>query len=699
MRRSLFNCGALTGPAAAKQKSKTVTRLKDLLLPLSAFVLLCVSCKQEPFNPGPPDGEEPEEVTPGGILQPSDVPNYDMIYMTSEFYKKERGWSVTSTFYDPLLPTSLYYFGRSKQSEHFILFWDKDYGTTPPDKSPAPYTLDTDKFLSWCEEIYAYYVNTLKFAHFTPSTKSYLDSYKFQIYLWHQTEWAAYGSGPDDNITGCLWINPDAANSRSTVAHEIGHSFQYQTACDLILNKEVSDISTAAFRYDQGQGSTFWEQTAQWQAFQLCPEETFTNYYFSNFCDNAHRHFNHEDMRYGSYFFHYYWVDQYGMDAVAKVWRSARKPKDALESYMAAYSLSLEAFNAQLYDYAARCATWDFSQIRSDGARYAGAVGWKGSDAGEGYYRVDASKAPEATGFNLIPLSATPGQEIKLEFTGLPNEPGFNKSGDASVAGWTLGFVSLGTDRITRSYSEPVLASAAGGNRAEASWTVPAGAGNVWAVVACTPSAYIGHNWDENNSNDRHWPYKLRFSVDGQVQDLSAPSSGSLNGAGVGSTYSWTLSGTTIAVNVNIDTDEAAARGGFQVGYFELPVEKVNAFIGADVRDLDESSFTCYNPDGTQVDMTSYKPGMWVDASGKACAWSSGTAFWQWYVWGGKKDKNGNKITYDGDPDGSGENQGRFLVGMHPDKVAAAKGKTLVFNNKIAANGTSFDFIITYKYL
>lgn len=103
----------------------------------------------------------------------------------------------------------------------FIIFWDKDFGDKSPDESAAPYHLDTEAFLQWCEEIYDYYVNTLKFAHYTALDKSYLDSYKFQIYLWHQTEWAAYGSGPAEDITGCLWVNPEAANSRSTVAHEI----------------------------------------------------------------------------------------------------------------------------------------------------------------------------------------------------------------------------------------------------------------------------------------------------------------------------------------------------------------------------------------------------------------------------------------------------------------------------------------------
>jgi hypothetical protein len=159
------------------------------------------------------------------------------------------------------------------------------------------------------------------------------------------------------------------------------------------------------------------------------------------------------------------------------------------------------------------------------------------------------------------------------------------------------------------------------------------------------------------------------------------------------------MSGTTISVDVDIDTDDAASRGGFQVGYFELPVDKVNAFIGTDVRKLDESSFYGVNADGSKIpEFTSYKPGMWVDLNEKPCSWDKGTAFWQWYIWGGKNDKNGSKIWYDGDPDGTGANQGRFVVGMNPGNVAAAKGKTIVFRNKISAHGGTVDFIITYRY-
>ena len=681
-------------------------RLRSLLsLFVFSAAMLVAGCgkdpEPEPTPPDPPD--EKKELTPtSGDLSPSDVPDYDKIYMCSEFRKSTRDGYVTTTFYDPLKQASLYYFGRSRQSEHFIIFWDKDFGTTTPDETASPYHLDTKAFLDWCEEIYAYYVNTLKFAHLTEADKSYLDQYKFEIFLWHQTEWAAYGSGPEDNITGCLWVNPEAANSRSTVAHEIGHSFQYQVGCDLLLNKKTSDISTVAFRYDQGNGSGFWEQTAQWQAYQMCPEETFTNYNFTTFCDNAHRHFAHEDMRYGSYFFHYYWVDKYGMDAVAKVWNAARKPKDSMESYMSAFSLTLDEFNAQLYEYAAKAATWDFQQIRTEGARHAGAVAWKGADAGEGWWKVDPSKAPESTGFNHIRLSVAPGQQLTMDFAGLPNESGYNSSGNASQAGWTVGFVSLGEDLATRSYSASATATAATGNNATTTWTVPAGAKYVWAVVACTPTSYITHLWDENNKNDRHWPYKVKFTADGEVLDLSAPSSGNLegpDGAMSNHTYSWKLTNDGIAVDVDIDTDQAAARGGYEIGHFELPVDKVNKFLGTDVRNLNESSFYGVTAAGAKIpEFTSYKPGMWVDINGNACSWSSGTAFWQWYVWGGKTDKNGNKIWYDGDPDGTGANQGRFFVGMHPEHVAAAKGKTIVFRNKILAHGSAVDFIITYKY-
>ena len=213
------------------------------------------------------------------------------------------------------------------------------------------------------------------------------------------------------------------------------------------------------------------------------------------------------------YFFHYYWIEKYGIDAVGKIWRGARAPEDACEAYMSVYDLSLEEFNSHVYDFASRVATWDLIGIRDEGLKYLNRIPWKSTKSDDGYYKVKSESCLEATGFNIIKLKDwTPGSEVSVEFVGLPNDASYNSSGDESVAGWTMGFVSLSDDGKTRTYSPSTTATAATDNTASMSWTVPADCSNLWAVVACTPTEYISHGWDENNTNDRHWGYKVKFT-------------------------------------------------------------------------------------------------------------------------------------------------------------------------------------------
>lgn len=112
--------------------------------------------------------------------------------------------------------------------------------------------------------------------------KSYLDKYKMEIYLLYQEEWLATGSGYDNKI-GALWVNPSTCQPvGSTIAHEIGHSFQYQVYCDKLCQGETDDLKSG-FRYGyagSNGGNGFWEQCAQWQSFQDYPEEMFTSYNF-----------------------------------------------------------------------------------------------------------------------------------------------------------------------------------------------------------------------------------------------------------------------------------------------------------------------------------------------------------------------------------------------------------------------------------
>ena len=86
-----------------------------------------------------------------------------------------------------------------------------------------------------------------------------------EIFLFYTTDWMAFGGGVD-NVVGALWINPSTVHPvGQAIAHEIGHSFQYQTYCDLLAYGGIADDGTRGFRYPTGSGSTFWEQCAQWQ--------------------------------------------------------------------------------------------------------------------------------------------------------------------------------------------------------------------------------------------------------------------------------------------------------------------------------------------------------------------------------------------------------------------------------------------------
>jgi len=178
---------------------------------------------------------------------------------------------------------------------------------------------------------------------------------------------------------------------------------------------------------------------------------------------------------------------------------------------MNVFDLTLEEFNAHVYDFASRVATWDLIGIRDEGLKYLNKIPWKSKKLEDGFCQVKPESCVEATGFNIISLKNwTAGEMVTAELVGLPDEPGYNSSGDASTAGWTIGFAGLSKDGKTRLYSPSSVTDDS--LETSVSWEIPADCEKLWAVVACTPSEYFTHGWDENNTNDIHWPYKVRFN-------------------------------------------------------------------------------------------------------------------------------------------------------------------------------------------
>ena len=262
------------------------------------------------------------------IMDASQVKDFDKYYKPQEFN------------FDMLRNDAKWSWFRSKQSEHFFVFWDAYFGDDPNSSALAEADrVDVDDLLQKAEQFYKTNIDRLGMV-VTGQGKSYLDQYKMEIYLLYQTEWLATGSGYD-NVIGALWVNPSTCQPvGSTIGHEIGHSFQYQVYCDQVLNGAPNDFTTG-FRYGydgSNGGNGFWEQCAQWQSYQDYPEQYFGDGWYNVWPLNCHRHFENEWMRYASYWLQCYWTEKHGDKTVASIWQNSRYPYDAIQTYSQLYN-------------------------------------------------------------------------------------------------------------------------------------------------------------------------------------------------------------------------------------------------------------------------------------------------------------------------------------------------------------------------
>ena len=430
-------------------------------------------------------------------------------------------------------------FKRSKESEHFIVFWEKGFGDNPQSgKVPSGLRVDIDDLLAKAERFYTTNVETLGMVE-TGSGRSQLDRYKMEIYLLYQTDWLATGSGYDDKV-GALWVNPSTCQPvGSTIGHEIGHSFQYQTYCDNVLRGRANDHKTG-FRYGlpgSNGGNGFWEQCAQWQSFQDYPDEALTTWHFAYWKANHHRHFENEWQRYASYWLHYYLTDRSGMTTIGRLWNESAYPEDALMAYTRLFCDGDYATTRRLlFDYAQRCVTFDFKAVRSKVTNQYDTYTTSFLDDGNGWLQVTYANCPAPTGFNAVPLTVPQaGTKVTARVEGLPvgssllaSDPGIQIDGNGksvdTVAvynttdikgneGWASGFVALksGGERV---YGDACFISATDGDGSltgEVAFTVPENTLRLWLVVQGSPTVYRFSPWDDREATDDQLPYRLQL--------------------------------------------------------------------------------------------------------------------------------------------------------------------------------------------
>ena len=417
-------------------------------------------------------------------------------------------------------PDNQWCYDRSLQSKHWILFWEEGYGKSTPSS--------VETILNTADKIFEFYADSLKYITINQG-KSKTDTYKMIIRLRYTTDWEASGSGID-NVIGLLTLSRWAYTSRAgqTVAHEIGHCFQYQTHCD--NNNQNGWMYTWA---NSGNGNVFWEMCAQWQAYKYYPEMQFNNEWLNNTLNGFHKNPLAEELRYNNYFIQDFFCHKHGMDALANLWNKSQSPEDPFQAYMRLYMDSkmtsaqkLEQFNSEMWEYGARLTTFDMDGIRDRGA---GTIGKRSqtklTEDTEGYWCSNASDCVENFGNNAIRLNVPMSDKtVYAEFVGEAGKEGFIKY-NVAKAGWKLGFVALKKDG-TRIYGDVSTADYKNPD-ATIQFECPADCSYLWLVVSGAPTAYWSRGWNGTTTDDEQWPYKVKFyqtNVYGNANNNDVPS-------------------------------------------------------------------------------------------------------------------------------------------------------------------------------
>ncbi|MBR1521796.1 MAG: DUF4859 domain-containing protein [Bacteroidaceae bacterium] len=421
---------------------------------------------------------------------------------------------------------STYCFQRSAESEHFVVFWGKGLkkqsnGNITGGASSSVCNVNT--LLADAEKIWKVYVEDLGFIMPGSSTT---DNVKIEMFIVNQSDWRADGSGVSGQVweagsgtsktakeykTGMFHCNPWAASSNVTVAHEIGHTFQYLVSADLGNTHGLN----YGFGSNASGGNEWWEDCANWQAHKVYPAQQFVENWTNN-QKMHHMNILSENARYNNCYYQDWWCQQHGLNTVARVWREATKPEDPIEAYMRIFGLNEETFADEQYQGYAHIASMDIDRWQTYGQGLIGSEQQRLQtptesilenflDNDASWWVVDPQFCPENYGYNANPLKVpAAGTVVKVQFRSIVGASGYRIINKLR-AGWRYGLVAYSSDG-TRTYGEMGRDA-----KGEVSITVPENCTHLWLVVMGAPTTYWRHAWDDDTGNDEQWPYAVKF--------------------------------------------------------------------------------------------------------------------------------------------------------------------------------------------
>ena len=332
--------------------------------------------------------------TAAAVAQGYDIPSGKKIYIpkdlkNNDFTNKDSEWS--------------YY--HMATTENVVLFWQKGFGddlSKAPDLEGHKMTVDKENLLKRIESFYGFFRDSLQFI--LPGSKA--EQYRMMVMLNYSLEGTAYGGAYDDEV-GALWISPNRVQDKklNCIAHELGHSFQIQNACD---------------GHGHGVGYGFYEMTSQWMLWQVNPEWVQDeNYHWEAFRKLFHKQFLDGENIYHSPYVLEYWGWKHGRNLLARIFRETQEGEDPLQTYMRLCNLDMNQTADEMYDCYSRLITFDFPRVKNVCKPFACQLKTPVATDNKDSFMPVKEFMPRTFGFNVIEL---PSGSHNIKFSGMGNK-------------------------------------------------------------------------------------------------------------------------------------------------------------------------------------------------------------------------------------------------------------------------------------
>lgn len=383
------------------------------------------------------------------------------------------------------------------ESENLVLFWDKSFGKDPTMYADESRRFYPEEILREGERFYRYYVDKLKFVD---KKKSFSSRYKMIIWMHNDDNTTAYGWGEDG--VGMMWMRPCRTNAYPycTLAHEMGHSFQYMVEAD----------GARGFS-----GCPLVECTSQWMLWQVYPDwVTLEKFHLDIYMKQTHYALLHEANMYHAPQILEYWSGKHGKTIIGRIWKEAQGNEDPAMTYKRLTGTDQKQFNAEIYDAASRFVTWDLPRIESACSSYANQHSCKLDKTDGGWFRIAQERCPQNYGYNAIRLKVPEGgTRVELDFEGIAGQKGF-RSVYPEDAGWRYGFVAVTTEG-KRVYGK--MNEGKNGLNTTVTFRVPEKTQFLWLVVTGAPAVHrdTWKQWGElkkEKGKEAQWPYQIRLN-------------------------------------------------------------------------------------------------------------------------------------------------------------------------------------------